>query len=322
VALPAYSCYDLATAADGAGAEVVLYDVDPATLGPDWESLREALRRGAIAVVVAHLYGVPVDVPAVGRLAAEAGAGMIEDAAQGAGGELSERPLGGFGPLTVLSFGRGKGLTGGSGGALLGLDPPSVAVCSDAAGRLSRRTRGLRAVVGAAAQVVMARPALYWLPASIPWLRLGATVYRRPHPPRAMSPASVAILDRSWEASLLAVQGRRERAAQWCAAVPGGWRLPVAPPGSRPGWLRFPAVAPSAEAAQLDDLALSLGIAPGYPLSLADLGGFTARVANREAAFPGARELASRLVTLPTHDLLSDRDVAGALRWLSSTGSR
>ena len=36
VALPAYGCYDLATAAVGAGSDVAFYDVDPGTLGPEW----------------------------------------------------------------------------------------------------------------------------------------------------------------------------------------------------------------------------------------------------------------------------------------------
>ncbi|HEX6062963.1 MAG TPA: DegT/DnrJ/EryC1/StrS family aminotransferase, partial [Longimicrobiales bacterium] len=61
VALPAWGCYDLATAAVGAGARVVLYDVEPATLTPDLASLQRALAYGARAVVVAHFYGVPVD---------------------------------------------------------------------------------------------------------------------------------------------------------------------------------------------------------------------------------------------------------------------
>ena len=58
VALPAWCCYDVATAALGAGARVVHYDVDPATLTPDLASLRGALRQGATSVVVAALYGL------------------------------------------------------------------------------------------------------------------------------------------------------------------------------------------------------------------------------------------------------------------------
>ena len=53
VALPAYCCFDVATAAVGADAKVALYDVRPDTLGPDFDSLREALDAGAQAIVVA-----------------------------------------------------------------------------------------------------------------------------------------------------------------------------------------------------------------------------------------------------------------------------
>src|SRR5207237_8893759 len=118
VALPAYGCYDLATAADGANAPVLLYDLDPHTLAPDLPQLRDALRQGASAVVVVHFYGHPVDLGEVKRLAAERGALVIEDAAQAAGAKLDGRPVGTQSSLAVLSFGRGKGLTGGSGGAL------------------------------------------------------------------------------------------------------------------------------------------------------------------------------------------------------------
>jgi len=51
VALPAYSCFDLATAAVGAGVQVRFYDLDPSTLSPDLESVREAVRGGARVVV-------------------------------------------------------------------------------------------------------------------------------------------------------------------------------------------------------------------------------------------------------------------------------
>ncbi|HET9515837.1 MAG TPA: DegT/DnrJ/EryC1/StrS family aminotransferase, partial [Gemmatimonadales bacterium] len=43
IALPGYCCYDLVTALNGAGAEVVFYDIDPATLNPEWSSFESAL---------------------------------------------------------------------------------------------------------------------------------------------------------------------------------------------------------------------------------------------------------------------------------------
>src|SRR6266571_3513589 len=119
VALPAYCCYDVATAAAGAGVPVVLYDVAAHTLAPDLPSLEQALDRGARAIVVAHLYGMPVDIRPIRERAAQAGAIVIEDAAQGIGAAIGNAPVGTIGSLSILSFGRGKGLSTGGGGAVL-----------------------------------------------------------------------------------------------------------------------------------------------------------------------------------------------------------
>src|SRR5574340_1398145 len=101
VALPGYACVDLAAAARFAGVRVRLYDLDPHTLGPDLDSVAAVLTRGADAVVVAHLYGMPADVRAVEELAARHGVPVIEDAAQAAGGALGGRPLGALAGLSI-----------------------------------------------------------------------------------------------------------------------------------------------------------------------------------------------------------------------------
>ena len=94
VALPAWACPDLMTAADAAGAEVLLYDLDPATLSPDLDSLRKVLRAGIHAVVVAHWFGLPVALGPVAELVSAAGAHLIDDAAQGVGASVGGRPVG------------------------------------------------------------------------------------------------------------------------------------------------------------------------------------------------------------------------------------
>src|SRR5512141_3028016 len=58
-AIPAFCCFDIATACDGAGVAPILYDLDPATLAPRRESLARALAAGARSVVAVHLCGVP-----------------------------------------------------------------------------------------------------------------------------------------------------------------------------------------------------------------------------------------------------------------------
>jgi hypothetical protein len=56
---------------------------------------------------------------------------------------------------------------------------------------------------------------------------------------------------------------------------------------------------------------------PGYPWALADLRGFGGRVGNADWRFPGARTLAERLITLPTHSRLRERDLEALETWLA-----
>ena len=172
-----------------------MYDVDPGTLSPDLDSLTAALTAGARLVVVTSLYGVPVQWRAVLECAAAVGAAVIEDAAQGFGASWLGRPLGSLGAVSVLSFGRGKGWTGGRGGALLarGRAPPSAAN-----GNGAGLWREVEVLALAAAQWAFARPAAYGLPAALPWLGLGETRYRDPVAPRPLPRAAAGLLLRGF----------------------------------------------------------------------------------------------------------------------------
>lgn len=324
VALPAFTCYDVATAAAGADARIVLYDIDPHTLGPDLESLRRALGAGARTVVVAPLYGVPVDWHGLEELAGPYGALLLEDAAQGHGATWEDRPLGALGSVSVLSFGRGKGWTGGGGGALLlrGRDAGDAAARPDrAAGREPldpRIVQELRILVAALAQGVASRPPLYSLPASIPWLRLGRTEYRPPGPIRPITRAAAALLLRSDDPSRREVDVRRATGAWYSERLETGYGLDSVPlvPGSRPGYLRYPVRLPAGWGAFADARrARRLGIAASYPTALSALEAVRSRLAADTGACPGADDLARTLFTLPTHSALtaSERDAIVAM---------
>lgn len=318
VALPGFGCFDLATAADAADVPVRLYDVDPETLGPDFASLRRAVARGVSAIVVAPLYGIPVDLREVEACAGEAGVDVIEDAAQGFGASFAGSALGSRGAFGVLSFGRGKGLTGGGGGALLCRDDRASVLVARVA-RLSDEPRaGVREVATASAQRLLARPRLYWIPASVPSLALGESRYLPPHPVRRASRASLAVAAANWRASIEEAEARRRNAGRI-----GGWieELPelktVLPPtGSEPSYLRFPIRSTgSGRSALSTKTARGLGVMPSYPKPLFQLPGFSTRCAGEPEKLTGSRELASNLVTLPTHSMLTeaDLDALGAL---------
>ena len=320
VALPAYCCYDLATATDGAGVDVLLYDIDPITLGPDWDSFERTLGRGATAVVVAHLYGHPIDLRQAQALADRSGAILIEDAAQGVGARYDNRPLGSFGGLAILSFGRGKGLTGGGGGALLVHSDDLMPAVREAGAIIETKgNAGLMHLGKTAVQWAFARPSLYALPASLPFLGLGETIYRRPGKAALMSRSSAAILSQTIPGIHLEANRRRVNAARLAAAVAVGQsaRLYKRAPLGASGDLRMPVHAPAERLSEWRSTEASwLGIAPGYPRALADLEGFGNRLGNRDEPFSGARELSDRLCTLPTHGRLREGDLRALERWL------
>jgi perosamine synthetase len=322
--LPAFCCYDLATAANGADVPVVLYDVDPHSLAPDLDSLRRALRLDVGAIVVVHLYGYPVDLTEVNRLAGEVGAVVIEDAAQAAGGTLRNQPMGTQSSLAVLSFGRGKGMTGGSGGALLAHDEAGTRIVEHTRGLLAQSERGWSDIVAIAAQMVLERPHLYALPAALPFLHLGETIYRAPHQPRPATPASCAVVAATWTMADREVETRRNNAARLLAALAlsrrgRAFEAVRTAAEARPGYLRLAVLAsPEARRAAAASQARRLGISPSYPTVLSEVAQLAARCMNRDAAFPGGRTLASRLLTLPTHGRLGAEDLTRLERWLGA----
>ncbi len=309
VALPAFTCYDVATAALGAGAGVRLYDVDPETLAPDVSSVEEAVRAGAGVVVVAPLYGVPVPWAELEALATERGALLVEDAAQGHGASWRGRLLGALGEVSVLSFGRGTGWTGGAGGALLlrgagarFLEHPDVRRVADAASPAT-----VAPVLAATAQWAVGRPAIYRLPLALPGLELGQTRYHAPRAPRPMPARALALAAATRaEAEEEAVRRRRNALALLgeLGADSGATTIRL-PDDAVGGYLRLPLRLPRGLASFASpERALRLGVGRSYPTTLAEVPALRPRLLPG-GPLPGARRLVGELVTLPTHSRIA-----------------
>lgn len=313
VAFPGYACVDLAAAARFAGVRVRLYDLEPRTLSPDLDSLAATIARGIDAIVVAPLYGVPPDLDGVAALAAQHGIPVIEDAAQGAGGTLRGRPLGAFGALSILSFGRGKGTTGGRGGALLSHDPAFDAAVASAAHALGAPPAGWAALAAAAAQWAFGRPALYGIPSAIPGLRLGEMVYHPAHEPRSLSAAAAALVRRALAYAPEEVAIRRRTAALLAVAAAEGSDIEAirVVEGGTSGYLRFPVLDAGARVERVD-----LGVLRGYPRTLHEQEELRPCLVEGEPPTPGALELRRALFTLPTHRMVRRSDLERLVEWL------
>ena len=321
VGFPGYACVDLAAAARFAGIRVRLYDLDPVTLSPDLDSVRGMLQRGVDAIVVAHLFGYAADVLSVRELAASAGATVIEDAAQGAGGSLGGTRLGSFGELAVVSFGRGKALCAGGGGALLMSSEIDEDRWAASLGDLERSVPepGWSGLAKGAVQWALGRPSVYALPSMVPWLHLGEMVYHAASEPRPMAFASSSLIPSAFALEESDLETRRLNAAALDAMVIEAPRVERVAPiaGAVPGYLRYPVRDLSGRRVHCP----ALGVMRPYPRTLAEQHELQPILVENEPATPGASSLRSSLFTLPTHRYVDESDFAGLAAWLSLRGT-
>jgi perosamine synthetase len=141
VVMPTFTIISCAAAIVRAGAKHILIDSDPLTWNMDINQLQERLqdeieRQGnnrIKAIMVVHIYGLPVDMDPVIELANKYGLMVIEDAAEVQGQTYKGRPCGSFGELSCFSFYPNKHITTGEGGMIVTDD-----------GRLADRCRSLR----------------------------------------------------------------------------------------------------------------------------------------------------------------------------------
>lgn len=296
VALPAWSCYDVLSAALAAEVQFLFYDVDLTTLAPTDDALAELSSASVASIVLVHAFGVPVD---VGRVRAALGPSVrvIEDAAQAWGATHAGGPVGSQGDYAIFSFSRGKGITGGSGGALLAREALHTT--------LAAGPRGGKDVLRAAALWGLASPVAYAIPASLPFLQLGITRYRPPRTAGPISAAAARIVLAAEPLASAAAARRRTRGAAWRDALSGhsALTMPHGAPGAEPSYLRFPVVAEDALGREAAVAAgRRLGVAASYPRTLPALASTLGVAPVATTRTPGANSLAERLFTLPTHD--------------------
>ncbi len=118
VLVPDFTFFATASTVLLAGATPVLVDVELETYTVDPSQLEEAFTDRTRAVVPVHLYGHPVDMEQVTKIAGERDAYVVEDSAQALGAEFRGRRVGGLGHAAAFSFYPTKTITTGEGGAV------------------------------------------------------------------------------------------------------------------------------------------------------------------------------------------------------------
>jgi dTDP-4-amino-4,6-dideoxygalactose transaminase len=118
VIVPAYTCAIVFEVVLRLGLKPLTVDVNPETCNIDPEQIHKVISQKTRAIVAVHLFGYPCEMDAIIDISRQHGLYLIEDVAQALGAEYHDKKVGSFGDLAIFSFGPGKSLTGGEGGAL------------------------------------------------------------------------------------------------------------------------------------------------------------------------------------------------------------
>jgi perosamine synthetase len=306
VIIPAYTCFSVPSAVVKAGLKVRLCDIDPSSFDFDLDRLERLLNENTLCVVPDHLFGIPSNMSRIIRMCRSRGIFVVEDAAQAMGGTLDGSKLGTLGDIGFFSVGRGKNITSGSGGIIVarrGEIAEALARFYAALAKPSIFTM-IREWLESVVMSIFTCPTLFWFPDGLPFLRLGKTVFYKDFPVNRLSGMKAGLL-RSWRQRLDQSNRVRSSTADYFSER---LHLRTARKPAVP-YLRLPVVMPSPEArAEICEAAKArgLGLSSMYPAPVSAIEEIAAEFLGLE--FPVASYVAERLLTIPTHELLSKED--------------
>lgn len=102
-----------------AGAKPVFIDCDPLTWNMDTSQIEKKITNKTKAIMVVHIFGLPVDIDPILEIAQKYNIRIIEDAAQMHGQKYKGKPCGSFGDISCFSFYPNKHITTGEGGMIV-----------------------------------------------------------------------------------------------------------------------------------------------------------------------------------------------------------
>jgi perosamine synthetase len=277
------------------GVTPVFCDVDPITLNLDPAGAWEAIGDETAGLLPVDILGYPAALPALARIAADGGLGLLEDSCEALGARDAEGKLvGARGNLAAFAFYANKQLTTGEGGMLAVSEPELAAAFR------SERNQG-RA------------PDMSWVAHD----RLGFN-YRLTELQAAIGLAQLERLDEMLAARARAAALYTERLAALDYGAPAGdgdpagLVLPCADRGEeRRSWfvyaVRLPAGADrDAVLADLDQRGVE---AKAYMPSIHLMDHLRERFGFREGQFPVAEEASARLLALPFFPSISESQI-------------
>ena len=314
VVVPGYTCFSVPSAVVRARLSVALCDVDPLSFDLDYDQLTQMADSTVLCVLATHLLGIGVDVPRIVEICRQRGIFVVEDVAQAFGGDCEGKPFGTMSDVAFLSFGRGKNISCGSGGAILSNDDRIGEAITHEYARLPEESvlGMLKNWLEVAATQLLITAFMLLVPAGLPFLKLGETRFETDFLVTRMDSVRAGLL-RGWKKRLVhATRSRVTHAEELLRLLASSPIQAIKASGQNQSvYLRLPLLMRSRqekEALCRASVEQGLGVSSMYPSSVKDIAELRTALASQ--VVPQATIIAERLVTLPTHELLSGADLA------------
>jgi perosamine synthetase len=320
VIVPAYTCYSVPSAIMKAGLKVSLCDIDPSTFDFDYDLLEKTINSNTLCVIPTHFFGIPADVDKIEKLRKKSAFFILEDAAQAMGGVYNNRKLGTMGDIGIFSFGRGKNITCGSGGLIV-TDSDEIAAALENEYSVLEEPLKIECIfeyIKLIAFALFIHPSLYWFPSGLPFLKLGETLFQKDFAVAKLSGMHAAVLS-GWRRRLEQSNHTRRQNAD---CLRGALDIEIAKDRSV-NFLRLPFTAHDSRSRdEIISLSITKGLGIGrmYPSPINEIEDLKSSFARQ--SYPAAKWLSERLLTIPTHHLLTGRDKENIVSGLSAIGFR
>jgi len=308
IIVPAYGCPDLISAIVYTGAKPVLVDLE---VNRPWMSLtaiKHAITAQTCAIVAVNFLGISERMADITKIANENNLLSINDSAQGF--PRSSHDDYWCGDLNIISFGRGKPVNLLGGGALLYKNEPlsdaiptAVAASNDSISKYKYRLKQYL-------YNIIKSPVIYNLLVKAPGLNIGKTLYK----PLLQLSQIADIRLQYLNANIDYYQQRSLTSNLYQTIIsqlknPNVLDLAVSTrhDSSQP-LLRYPLLIDKARDKIYAQLR-PLGATKMYQKPLIAIDGVKAKLDSQLDSFPNAREFSRKLLSLPTHDDISTKEM-------------
>jgi perosamine synthetase len=317
VAIPAYTCFSVPAAVIRAGLKIHPVDVDPRTLDFDDAGIGALPARRLLAIVPCNLFGFPNDISVVRNAASRLGAYVLDDAAQALGSTDGDQPVGTRGDVGIYSLGRGKSL-GSVGGGLLVTDSDEIAGAAKAVWASTGDTdeiSGAALLLKMLAYSVLLHPRVFWVPNSLPFLKLGITEFEPSFRICKMHSISWALLEKQLVELDGLNQVRRANARAIAGGLAGHGDFEVLTPGvgKEATFVRLPILAADRRTRDRAVAGLrgaGIGASAFYPTAVCDIPGIERHLSGANLHCARAEQLSEQLFTVPVHPFVRPKDLA------------